>query len=314
MNKPEIVLTRKIYAPTMAELEREFTVHKLWTVRDPDEYVRQACGNVRGLVTTGPGGCTRAQMEALPKLEIIACFGRGVGTIDLAAAKERGIVVSNTPGSIGPVVADLAVGLMIAVMRRIVEADRYVRSGKWESALFPPGRGLTAKMCGIVGLGDIGREIAKRVQPFGMSVCYHGPREKHDAPYPYYPRLEDLAQDADCLVVTCPLRPETTKLVDARVLRALGPEGFLVNVARGPIIDEQALTEALKTKGIAGAGLDVFWDEPRVPAALTGMDQVVLVPHIGSTTLEIREERQRNVLISLRAHFAGRPIPNPFRP
>jgi lactate dehydrogenase-like 2-hydroxyacid dehydrogenase len=312
MSKPEILLMRQIYPPTMAVLDREFTVHRMWTAQDPQSFIRDTCADVRGVVTTGPYGFTRTQIEALPKLEIIACFGRGLGTIDVAAAKEHGVVVTNTPDSIAPVVADLAVGLLIAVMRRMLEADRYVRAGKWEAEPFAMGRGLGGKTCGIVGLGDIGREIAKRVEAFGMSVCYHGPHEKRDVAYRYFSELESLARAADCLMVTCPFRPETAGLIDARILTALGAEGFLVNVARGPIVDEVALIAALTEKRIAGAGLDVFWDEPRVPTVLREMDNVVLVPHIGSSTLEVREERSRNVLASLRAHFAGKPVPNLF--
>ena len=145
-----------------------------------------------------------------------------------------------------------------------------------------------------------------------MSVCYHGPREKQDAAFPYFPDLESMAREADCLVVCCPLTPETRNLVDARILDALGPEGFLVNVARGPVVDEAALLAALANKRIAGAGLDVFWDEPRVPAALTEMENVVLVPHIGSSTREIREERGKKLLANLRAHFAGKSVLNPL--
>jgi len=312
MSKPEIVLTRQIYPPTMAALERDYTVHKLWTVRDPDAHLSNACANVRGVVTTGLQGFTRAHIESLPRLEIIACFGRGIGTVDVAAAKEHGVVVTNTPDSIAPAVADLALGLLITVMRRILEADRYVRAGKWEEAPFSMGRGLGGKVCGIVGLGDIGREIAKRIEPFGMSVCYHGPREKAGVAYRYYSDLESLARASDCLMVTCPLRPETRGLIDARILDALGPEGFLVNVARGPIVDEPALIAALKDRRIAGAGLDVFAKEPIVPAELRELDNVVLVPHIGSGTMEIREERHRNVVANLRAHFAGQPVLTPF--
>ena len=143
-----------------------------------------------------------------------------------------------------------------------------------------------------------------------MSVCYHGPHEKQDAPWPYYPDLESMARKADCLVACCPLTPASRNLIDARILDALGPEGFLVNVARGPVVDEAALIAALASKRIAGAGLDVFWDEPRVPAGLMAMEHVVLVPHIGSSTQEIREERGRKLLANLRAHFAGKPVPN----
>jgi lactate dehydrogenase-like 2-hydroxyacid dehydrogenase len=208
-------------------------------------------------------------------------------------------------------VADLAMGLLLAVMRRICEGERFLRAGKWLEGPFPPGRELGGKVCGIVGLGAIGRAVAKRVEAFGMSVRYHGPRRKADVAWPFHAGLEDLARVSDCLVVTCPSTPETRGMVNARILEALGPDGFLVNIARGAIVDERALIAALRGKGIAGAGLDVFWDEPRVPVELTGLDNVVLLPHIGSTTREIREGRGNKVLENLRARFAGRPVPYP---
>lgn len=311
MKKSEILLLVPIYPPTLAELEREFTVHKLWTAPDSEAYMKDQCGNVRGAVTTGLVGVTRRQIGALPKLEIIASFGNPRGTVDLAAAKERKVVVTNTPDSIARPVADLAMGLLIAVMRRICEGDRFVRAGKWQERTMSMGSDLNGKTCGIVGLGRIGSEVAKRAEAFGVSVCYHGPRRKQDAAYPYHADLEAMARSADCLVITCPLTPETRGLVNARILDALGPEGFLVNVARGPVVNEQALIAALREKRIAGAGLDVFWDEPRVPAELTGMENVVLAPHMGSSTREVREERGRKLLANLHAHFAGKPVLTP---
>jgi hydroxypyruvate reductase len=309
--KPELLVLAPVYAPTLIELEREFTVHKLWTARDPDAFIKEVAANVRGVVTVGLTGFTRRHVEALPKLEIIASFGGAPGTFEMAAARARGVIVTNTPDSIADSVADLALGLLIAVMRRIGECDRFVRAGRWQQGLPPMGRELTGKTCGIVGLGAIGKRIARRVEAFGMTPCYHGPREKSGAGYRYYAELEPLARDADCLIVTCPLTPATRNLVDARILAALGADGFLVNVARGAVVDETALIAALREKRIAGAGLDVFRDEPHVPAELLTMEQVVLAPHIGSSTLEIREERGRKLLANLRAHFAGRPVITP---
>ena len=310
--KPEILVTRPFYAPTMAELEREFTLHKLWLAQDPQALLKELSGSLRVVVTTGLVGFSRAQMDALPKLELIASYGNPhSGTVDLAAAKERGVIVTNTPDYISPVVADIALGLLIAVMRRIAEGDRFVRAGKWPQGPLAPGRDLGGKTCGIVGLGRIGREIAKRVQVCGMAVCYHGPHRKQDVPYPYFPDLVAMARESDCLVVICPLTPATRNLVDARVIDALGPEGFLVNVARGPVANQEALLSALRDKRIAGAGLDVFWDEPQVPAELVTMDNVVLSPHMGSATREIREERGRKLLANLSAYFAGKPVITP---
>ncbi len=312
MTKPEIMVVAPIYAPALAELEREFTVHKLWTAHDPDAFLQELSSRVRGAVTTGLHGFSRKSFEALPKLEIVACYGTPNRTVDLAAAKERGVIVTNTPDSITEAVADLALGLLIAVMRRICASDRYVRAGKWLERPAPPGREVRGKACGIVGLGRIGRGIARRVEACGMSVCYHGPHRKPDVAWPYHADLESMAREVDCLMVACPATPATRNLVDARILDALGPEGFLVNVSRGVNVDEAALIAALRDGRIAGAGLDVFRDEPRVPAELIAMEQVVLVPHIGSSTLEIREGRKEKLLANLRAHFAGEPVPTPF--
>jgi lactate dehydrogenase-like 2-hydroxyacid dehydrogenase len=306
--RPEILLMRAIYASTIAELEREFTVHKLWTAPDPHAYIKSACANVRAAVTTPPAGFSRRDFEALPKLEILACFGPHCELLDLAAAKERGVSVTYTPDSTAEPVADLAMGMIVAVMRRLCEADRFVRAGKWPAGVFVSGREVRGNTCGIVGFGRIGREIAKRAAAFDMSVCYYGPRRKENAAYPYFDDLETMARHSDCLVVTCPATPATRNLVDARILGALGADGFLVNVARGTIVDEQALIAALAGKQIAGAALDVFQDEPRVPAALMQMDNVVLAPHIGTSTRENREERARKLMLNLHAHFAGKPL------
>jgi len=310
--KPQVLVLVPIYAPTLAELEHEFTVHRLWEARDANALVQEVSGNVRAVVTSGSSGIAAELIEALPKLEIIGCFGNPRGTVDLALTKRRGVVVTNTPDSITADVADLAMGLIVAVMRRIAEADRYVRAGRWLSGLLPPGSGLGGKTCGIIGLGAIGSGIAKRAEAFRMTVRYHGPRRKEGVGYAFDPDLERLARESDCLVVACPSTPQTRGLVNARILDALGADGYLVNIARGPIVDEQALIAALRERRIAGAGLDVFWDEPRVPAALFTMEQVVLAPHIGSTTREVREERGRKLLANLRAHFAGKPVPTPL--
>jgi hydroxypyruvate reductase len=309
--KPEILILKPIYAPTMGALERDYVVHKLWEAPDEAAFVREIGAKVRGLVTTGVVGFTRAHVDALPQLQIVGCFGSPRGTFDMAAAKERAIVVTTTPDVIAPSVADLALGLMLSVMRRIAEGDRLVRAGQWLAGSPRAGRDLGGSTCGLVGLGQIGLGIAKRAEAFGMTVAYHGPRPK-DVPYRYYGDLCELAKVSDCLVLACPLTPETRGVVDSHVLDALGPDGFLVNVARGPVVDQEALMAALSQKRIAGAGLDVYWDEPRVPAVLLEMDNVVLTPHIGSNTHEIREERSAKLLANLAAHFSGEPVPHPY--
>jgi len=309
--KPEILALARFYPATLAELEREYTLHKLWEAKDAAALLKELSSRVRGAVTTGLAGISREQLEALPKLEIVASFGNPRGTVDLVSARARGVVVTNTPDAITKPVADLAMGLVVAVMRRICESDRFVRAGQWLTRTMAMGRELGGKTCGIVGLGAIGRQVAKLAEAFGMSVRYHGPRPKEGAAWPYHADLEELARLSDCLVVTCPLTPATRGLVGARILDALGPDGFLVNVARGPVVDEQALIAALRDGCLAGAGLDVYWDEPRVPAELLAMENVVLTPHMGSSTREVREERGRKLLANLRAHFAGEPVPNP---
>ena len=311
--KPEIILLTRIYAPTTTALEREYTVHNMGTAADPEALVKAVAGRVRVAVTTGLVGCDRARMESLPKLELIASFGNPhSGTIDLAAAKERGVLIANTPDAIQELVSELAMGLAVAIMRKVCETDRFVRAGKWAQEGQPMGRSVLGKTCGIVAMGRIGRGVARRAEAFGMPICWHGPRPKADVPYPYYADLAEMARRSDVLIVTCPHLPATTGLISARVLEALGPDGFLVNVARGPVVEEQALISALKERRIAGAALDVYWDEPRVPEALFPLENVVLTPHMGSATLDVREGRGAKVLENLRAYFAGKPIPYPL--
>ena len=311
--KPEILVITPVYGPTLAQLEREYAVHKLYAAENRVAFVREIAPRVRAAVTTGFVGFKRADIEPLPKLEIVACYGNGHNTYDLAAAKERGIVVTNTPDPTSETVAELAVTLLLTVSRRVVESDRYTRVGRWTGGpgSFGLGHTVMGKTCGVIGLGNIGRGVARRCEALGMSVVYHGPRAKADVSYRYYASALDMARDADVLIVTCPLTTQTRGLVDARAIEALGPNGYVVNVGRGPIVDQQALIGALRDKRIAGAALDVYWNEPEVPEELKAMDNVVLVPHIGSCTVEIREERGEKLLANLRAHFSGKPVLNP---
>lgn len=310
--KPEILVLLPIYAPTLAALEQQYIVHKLWAASDKDAFITEVAPRVRGIVTSGLKGCDAATMHALPKLEIIASFGSPRFTLDVEAARALGIACTRTPDAITESVADLALGLMIDVMRRISESDRFIRAGRWEKELARPGNEVRSKRCGIVGFGAIGQGVAKRAQAFDMTICYYGPNKKESV-HPYFSNLVSMAQEVDVLVVCCPLTAKTRGLVDEAVLNALGKEGFLVNVARGPVVHEQALILALQEKRIAGAGLDVFWDEPQVPEALMAMENVVLAPHIGTSTMEVRAERGRKVLANLQAHFAGQAVPYPIQ-
>ncbi len=306
--KPEIVFLKAFYEPAMAELERDFIVHKAYAASDPLAYLKQHCTHARAAISTTITEVTRSHFEALPKLELLACYGPYVTLIDLAAAKDYKVAVTHTPDSTAEPVADLAMGMIVAVMRRICEADRFVRSGLWPTHLFPSGVEVRGKTCGIVGMGRIGREVAARAASFGMSICYFGPRRKNDLQYRYFDNLEQMASATDCLVVTCALTPATRNLVDARILAALGKDGFLVNVSRGAVVDEPALIAALTQQHIAGAALDVFVDEPHVPDALLRMDNVVLAPHMGTSTREVRGDRSEKLLADVRAHFAGKPL------
>jgi hydroxypyruvate reductase len=309
--RPEIVLLVPIWEPAMERLEREYVVHRAWTAGDRDALLRAVSDRVRVAVTTGLAGFRASDLAPLEKLELVAAFGVGHGTYDLEGARARGIRVTNTPDSTHTAVADLALGLLLAVTRRIVEADRFVRAGRWTQGEFPMGRGLDGKTLGILGMGRIGRRVARRAEGFGLSIAYTDQGPVPDVPYRYVPDLVGLARESDALIVACPLTPETRGIVDGRVLEALGPDGFLVNVARGPIVDEAALISALEAGTIAGAGLDPFWDEPNVPEALRAIDRVVLLPHLGTSIQEIREERFAGLFANLDAFFAGEPLPTP---
>lgn len=306
--KPEIVLLKAFYEPAMSALAQEFSVLKAYEASDPMAFLMQHGAKARAAISTTTTEVNRAHFQALPSLELLACYGPYVTLIDTAAAKEFKVTVTHTPDSTAEPVADLTMGLLIALLRRICESDRFVRSGNWTSRLFPPGVEVRGKICGIVGMGRIGREIAGRAASFGMPICYHGPRPKADLPYRYFDSLAQMAEFADCLIVTCALTPETRNLVDARIIGALGPEGYLVNVARGPIVNESALVTALASGQLAGAALDVFENEPHVPAELLRMDNVVLAPHMGTSTREVREGRSEKLLHDVRAHFSGKPL------
>jgi lactate dehydrogenase-like 2-hydroxyacid dehydrogenase len=306
--KQDVVIVTPVYAPTMEQLDRLFTLHRLWEAKDRKSWFAALADRVHAIVSSGHAGADAAMMDALPKTKIITCFGVGYDAIDVAAATARNIAVTNTPDVLTDDVADLALGLLIDVARRISRGDRFVRAGGWLKGGLEFGTALKGKKLGIVGLGRIGQATAKRAEAFGMEVLYHGRRRLAEAPYPYYADLTALAKDSDFLVLTLPGGPETKGLVTANVLAALGPQGTLVNVARGSIVDEAALVAALQSGTLGAAALDVFADEPRVPAELLAMDNVVLQPHVGSATHGTRAAMGQLVVDNLLAHFAGRPL------
>ena len=306
--KPEIIVTTKIFPPTQARLDQEFACHRLHEAAERAAFLKELAPRVRGLATFGAGGADAALMDALPKLEIISNFGVGVDAIDLDAAKKRRLVVTNTPDVLNDCVADTAMALTVNVMRKFPQAESYLRAGQWAAkGGYPLTTSLGGKVMGILGLGRIGEDIAKRAQAFGMKIRYHN-RKPKDVPYPYDADAATLAKNSDLLMVVTPGGPQTEKLVNAKVLDALGPEGYLVNIARGSVVDEPVLLKYLQEKKIAGAGLDVFADEPRVPEAFFKLDNAVLLPHVGSATMETRTAMGNLQVDNLLAHFAGKPV------
>ncbi len=305
-----ILALSNILPAGLEPLESEFAILRLWKEKDPQAAIQQRQNDIVAIVA-GPGRTvSRKLIEALPNLEIIGVFAVGTDNVDLDAARERGIAVTNTPGVTAQDTADAAMALILCLARRIVEGDAYVRVSKWPNGPLPLGVSLADKTVGIVGLGAIGAAVAARAEVFGMTVVYHGPRDK-GAAYRFYPQLLEMAQASDFLVLSCPGGAETRHMVNADILKALGPDGFLINVGRGSIVDEEALLVALRNKSIAGAGLDVYDNEPYVPEALFSMDNVVLLPHIGSATAETRGKMAHLVIENIRAHFRGEPLKTP---
>jgi lactate dehydrogenase-like 2-hydroxyacid dehydrogenase len=272
-------------------------------------------GDIRAIVTRSNLEVPAALVERLPKLEIIATNGVGYELIPLALAARRGIAVSNTPDVLNAAVAELCIGSLLALLRQLPQADRYVREGRWRGASFPLTSSLAGKQVGIVGLGRIGKDIARRLAPFGVALAYHG-RSDQQLAWRFEADLMALARDVDVLIVAAPGGAETARMIDASVLEALGPKGILVNVARGSLVDEEALLAALAQKRIAGAALDVFDREPDIDARFFGLENVLLMPHIGSATHETRAAMAQLMLDNLRSWFgSGRvltPVPLPL--
>jgi hydroxypyruvate reductase len=309
--KPEIVVIGPMYPACEERLDREFAVHRLWQAADPQAFLCGVADQVRGVALYALHGCPSPVIQALPKLEIIACMGIGVDKIDLECAKSRGVRVTNTPDVVTDATADIALALTLATERRIAEADRFVRRGDWVKGDLALGRSLRGRKVGIVALGRIGQAIAKRCEAFGMEIAYYGPRRKDGVAYPYFADLVALAEWADILIVAAPGGAATRNLVSRAVIDALGPDGTLINIARGSVVDEVALVEALGSGRLGRAGLDVYVSEPHVPEALFTMDNVVLSPHTGSATHDTRRAMGDLTVDNLLAHFAGKPLLTP---
>ena len=306
IHHPEIVVTSRIPPFLTTGLQERYVVHERDHIRD-----LQVFGRVRALVGGGESKIDAGYMALFPALEIISVCGVGYDGVDVAAAKKRGIMVTHTPDVLNDDVADLALGLLLAVARKIPQADRCTKNADWLDGPFQLTRKLTGAKLGIVGMGRIGQAIAKRAAAFDMDISYNSRNPRNDVPYKYVASLVALATEVDFLVAITPGGAATKNLINADVLKALGPQGFLVNVARGSVVDQVALIEALQKKMIAGAGLDVFLDEPNVPAELRKLDNVVLTPHIASGTVETRKAMSALALANLDAHMAGQPVKTP---
>jgi lactate dehydrogenase-like 2-hydroxyacid dehydrogenase len=309
--KPEILQMGPMMAHVEAALQAAYRVHRYWEAGDRAALLAEIGPRVRAVATGGHEGCPQAVIEALATLEMISSFGVGYDAVDVAACREHGVRLTNTPDVLNDAVAEITLGLMLALCRRIPQADVHVREGRWPEGGYPLTGELTGARVGILGLGRIGKEIARRCQVFRMRVAYHGRNEQPYEPYEYYADLAAMARDVDWLVVIAPGTAETKGIVSRLVLEALGPEGFLVSIARGSLIDEPAMVEMLQSGALGGAALDVFADEPRVPDALLGLDNVVLSPHQGSATNKTRIAMGDLVVANLAAHFAGRPLLTP---
>jgi len=307
--KPHILQLNPILVPSInARLDEVYTMHRLFEQADPDAYIATHGAAMRGVITGGHTGISRSLMERLPALEVVAVNGVGTDAVDLAYARSRGLPVTGTFGALTEDVADMALGLLLATCRHLGAVDRFVRGGLWpkfpQPGALPLARRVSGMRVGIVGLGRVGRAVAERVGAFGCPVRYTDLKEIPGVAWAFEADLVQLARDSDALIV-CAAADQARDLIDAAVLDALGPRGFLINVARGRLVKEADLVRALQERRIAGAGLDVFADEPNVPPALLDMDNVMLQAHRASATEETRAAMGQMVLDSLAQALAG---------
>ena len=309
MSKPDVLLIGPLYGPTMAQLDAAYTVHRYWEAADKPALLKQIAGTCEAVATSGGHGIKAEVVKALPKLKIVASFGVGYDSVDVAACKAAGVHVTNTPDVLTDCVADTTWALILTTVRKTVSYDKFVREGKWLKGNAPLTDKVWGEKMGIIGLGRIGKAIAKRGEGFGMQVSYHGRNKQPGVAYDYYPTARELAANVKILVVVTPGGKETDKIVNAEVIEALGPKGYLINISRGSTVDEPALIKALADGKLGGAGLDVFVEEPKVPEEFFNMENVVLQPHVGSGTHHTRTAMGQLVADNLAAYFAGKHLP-----
>jgi lactate dehydrogenase-like 2-hydroxyacid dehydrogenase len=314
-DKPEILLIGPVKPVLVKGLDPAFTMHRLAEATDRDALIGSIAGRVRGFAVSYSNQKVSADfMRRFPKLEIVSTFGVGYDHVDAKWAGANGIIVTNTPDVLNEEVADTALGLLLCTVREFPQADRYLRAGKWEKAPYPLTQAtLRNRTVGMAGMGRIGKAIARRLDAFAVPVVYHARRPDPSVPYRHYPSLVAMAQDVDTLMVIVPGGPETRNMIDARVLAALGPRGVLINMARGSVVDEDALIAALRERTIYAAGLDVFVNEPKVRPELIAMEHIVLFPHLGSASAHTRAAMDQLVVDNLVSWAAGKgpltPVP-----
>ncbi|KAI3995995.1 hypothetical protein MKX01_037492 [Papaver californicum] len=306
-----VLMTCPMSTPLEEELDKKFKLFRFWNFPDKKEFLKQNCNSIIAIVGNATAGADASLIDSLPKLEIISSFSVGLDKIDLGYCKQKGIRVTNTPDVLTEDVADIAIGLILATLRRICESDQYVRKGLWKLGDFKMTTKFSGKRVGILGLGRIGLAIAKRAEAFNCPISYYSRNEKPNTTYKYYSNVMDLASNCDILVVACPLTAETRHIINREVINALGPKGVLINIGRGPHVDEPELVSALVEGRLGGAGLDVFENEPEVPEKLFALDNVVLQPHVGSGTFETRADMGNLVIGNLEAHFLNKPLLTP---
>jgi len=308
MSAHEILMPKPMMPLIMDGLKATGHLHCLWEKPDPDAFIREYAAQIGAIATGGHIKVDGAYMSQFPNLKIVSNFGVGYDTVDAFWAGQHGIIVSNTPDVLTEEVADTALGLLIMTMRELSQSERYLRAGLWSSKGPYPltHTTLRGKTIGILALGRIGKAIAKRCEAFGLRIVYHGRSQQKDVSYPYYPTLVGMAKDVDILLSVAPGGHATFHTINAEVLEALGPEGVLINIGRGSVVDEKALIKALHDKVIFSAGLDVFEDEPHVPAELMAMDNIVLLPHVGSASHHTRNLMGQLVVDNILAFEAGK--------
>ncbi len=304
----DVLMPNPMMPMIAAGLEGRVRLHKLYEAADPAAMLRSVAPAIQAMAAGGGHqAIDAAYMAQFPQLRLVSSFGVGYDHIDAAYAGQHGIIVTNTPDVLNEEVADTAIGLLLATVRQLPQAERHLRAGLWPKGHFPLTASLAGKTMGIIGLGRIGKAIAKRAAAFGLKIAYHGRSRQPHSPYAYYANLVDMAAACDILMVITPGGPQTRHLVNAQVLAALGPEGVLINVARGSVVDEPALIAALQSGALGSAGLDVFANEPQVPQALIDMPHVVLLPHVGSATHHTRNAMAQLVIDNILAFVEGRP-------